>query len=164
MWSSRRWFGALNPAHAYPISVRNRDSGPNASARTPECSPSAPITRSTVRGAPWANVTSTPEAVSVSDVIQSPKTYSVRSFVASYSTRLRSPRWISTSPLIIDAGRLATRFPDASRMCCSPIDVWCARISSSNPIRRSTDTCSPRKSTACPPSRRAGARSTTVVA
>ena len=65
--------------------------------------PSAPTTRSYVRGAPFSNVTCTPSAVSVSDVIESPKTYAQSSLVRSYS----SSREVAATDLHVPAGELA---------------------------------------------------------
>jgi hypothetical protein len=76
---------------------------------------------------------------------------------------LRSPRRISTSPPAKSAGRLAFGFPLLSIKTHFFGLVFRLRISSRRPIRRSTVRCTgPRKSTGLPPSRSAGARSTTV--
>src|SRR5215213_4822272 len=62
------------------------------------------------------------------------------------------------------AGSLTSRLPVSSTTTCSPMFVCCRLTSSRIPMRPSTPMCaSPRKSTAKPPSRNDGARSTTVV-
>jgi hypothetical protein len=65
------------------MNVLSSDSASKASERTPECIPSAPTTRSNVRGAAFWNVTCTPCGVSSTEVIQSPNRYSVSFLVAS---------------------------------------------------------------------------------
>jgi hypothetical protein len=126
--------------------------------------PSAPITRSKRRGGEVRNRTSTPSPVSVRAVTVSPKTYSTSSRVRSYSTWARSPRAISTSPLKNSDGISTIARPAPSTKVWVPMPVCRARIASVMPIRSSSSICAPRKSTPCPPVRRAGACSTTVTA
>ena len=94
-------------------------SGPKASRRTPECSPSAPTTMSNRRTVPLANVALTPSLSSASPVIRSLNRYSVPSRVASYRMRARLPRMISISATIPSppnrsAGILAVHRPRPS--------------------------------------------------
>ncbi len=140
----------------------NADSSPNAIARTLECSPSAPTTRSNARAAPLAKVTSTPSFVSRIDWIESSKTYSTPSLVASYNTFARSPRRISSSPLVNPSGSFATTWFLSFTIVIDPVRVSYFLTSSSSPIRSTTRIPVPRKSTAYPPGRMPGARSTTV--
>ena len=90
--------GADGEVHAHP--PENSASGPKTSRRTPECSPSAPTTRSNMRGAASANSTATPSPRSSTAVMLSPKTYST-SGVAAWISSTRSSRRISMSALPI---------------------------------------------------------------
>ena len=108
-------------------------------------------------------MTSTPSVVSVIEAIESPKMYSVVSLVRSYMMRERSPRVISTLSTHERSGQghqpLASLVDDdlLTHVGLQPAD------STKMPMRFSTLVCaSPRKSTAKPPPRNAGARSTTV--
>ena len=85
--------------------------------------------------------------------------------VRSYNKRDRSPRRISTSPDIRISGSVATVRPAVSSRAIALGRVRAAQIGSHRPRRSSTARWTgPRKSTAWPPSRSAGARSTRVVA
>src|SRR6185437_2878496 len=52
--------------------------------------------------------------------------------------------------------------PSASTVYAPAVSVGAARMAASSPIRRMTSLVTPRASTACPPGRSPGARSTTV--
>ena len=143
----------------------NCDSGPKATARTVECSPSAPITRSKLRGAARSKVTSTASGVWVIPVTESPKRYSVPLRAASYKMPTRSPRTISTSAASTTpkaAFMLARCFPVAPTYVIPRVRVRACRSAPKIPVRSATSIAAPRISTAWPPSRGAGARSTTV--
>src|SRR6266567_3062572 len=75
------------------------DSGPNATRRTAECSPSAPITRSNRRGWARSKVTPTPCSSSSRATIVSLNRNSAWSRLAWYRIDARSPRGSSTSRL-----------------------------------------------------------------
>ncbi|HEX7308224.1 hypothetical protein [Lentzea sp.] len=60
-----------------------RSRGPKTAARSVECNPPAPTTRSKRRRPPLANVTSTPSASWARPAIRSPNTYSTVSRVSS---------------------------------------------------------------------------------
>ena len=143
----------------------NRDSGPKATARTLECSPSAPITRSKLRGAARSKVTSTASGAWVILVTESPNRYSASLRAASYKMPARSPRTISTSAGSTTpkaAFMLARCFPVALTYVIPRVRVRACRSAPRIPARLATPIAAPRMSTAWPPSRGAGARSTTV--
>ena len=150
----------------YMPSCRTKDgSGPKASARSVECNPSAPITRSNVRGSARSKVTSTAPGTSVIPVTESPKMYSAPLRAASCKMPARSPRTISTSAASTTpkaAFMLARCFPVALTYVIPRVRVRACRNASRIPARLATSIAAPRMSTAWPPSRGAGARSTTV--
>ena len=66
-----------------------------------------------------------------------------------------SPPWSS-------ARKVSSTFPSTSTVYAPAVSVQAARTAASSPIRRMTSLATPRASTACPPGRSPGARSTTV--
>jgi len=75
--------------------------GPDARRRTFEWVPSAPTTRSKMRGAACSNVTCASFAVSVSEVIESPKRYSQPRCARTAASR------VAAADLQVAAGELA---------------------------------------------------------
>ena len=59
-------------------------------------------------------------------------------------------------------GRFSSTFASTSTVYAPAVSVRAARTAASSPIRRMTSLVTPRASTACPPGRSPGARSTTV--
>src|ERR671911_457748 len=125
------------------------------------------MTRSKRRGAECRKVTHTLSASSSSAVIESPKTYSTSSLLRSYSSRVNSSRGISTprsenSTASSPTFRSIEGFPGR---ICEDASLWVRAASTSGriPIRSTTSTADPHRSTAWPPALRiSGARSTTV--
>src|SRR5215212_4021173 len=66
------------------------------------------------------------------------------------------------SPPSSSARKVSSTFPSASTVYAPAVSVRAARTAASRPIRRMTSLATPRASTACPPGRSSGARSTTV--
>lgn len=66
------------------------------------------------------------------------------------------------SPPSSSALKVWTTVPSSSTNRAPAVSVRAARTASSSPMRRITSRATPRASTACPPGRRPGARSTTV--
>src|SRR3954447_9248304 len=66
------------------------------------------------------------------------------------------------SPPSSSARKVSSTFPSTSTVYAPAVSVRAARTAVSRPIRPMTSLATPRASTACPPGRRSGARSTTV--
>ena len=106
---SKRQGGDVHPEVAHVAG-----GGSEQQAAHPECSPSAPTTRSNRRAAPAAKATSTPESSWRSAVMESPNTNSARSRAASYMTAARSVLGTSSSlPSGFPTAMRPTRRPDA---------------------------------------------------